>query len=185
MPRDVGRSAHFLNLILKSEDTMRPQPLLLLALSGWVCASCATHAPEPLGLAPGTPHISWIIMSGDRENPDRDFICQSDPRNDCVMPASKPDARVFSDVHLYYHGAGAETKYTGTIHLGFFEGSPEAHVIRPTVSVFKNEEISNSSLTDIVSSKPGTYALKFDLMASVVDTGNTHPIRTEVPVVLR
>lgn len=164
---------------------MTRQGLFLIVLSATISASCATHAPEPRGLAPGTPHVSWVIMSGDRDTPDRDFVCQSDPRNDCVMPASKPGAQVFSDVHLYYHGAGTETKYSGAVQIGFFEGPPEAHVIHPTISVRKNEQISNSSVTDIVSSKPGAYALKFDLVANVVDTGKTHSIQTEVTVVVK
>jgi hypothetical protein len=124
-------------------------------------------------------------MSGDRENPDRNFVCQSDPRNDCLIPASKPDARVFSDVHFYYHGAGSETRYSGAIQIGFFQGSPDAHVIKPDVTVKKIEEIANSSFTDIVSSTPGTYVLTFDLVATVVDAGKTHPIRMEVPVVVK
>jgi hypothetical protein len=32
-------------------------------------------------------------------------------------------------VHLYYHGAGAETKYAGAIHIGFFAGAADAHVV--------------------------------------------------------
>lgn len=158
--------------------------VLTPALSAWLCLGCASHAPEPRGLAPGTPHVSWVIMSGDRDNPDRDFVCQSDPPNNCVIPASQPDARVFTDVHLYFHGAGSETKYSGAVHLGFLEG-PGDHVIRPNVSVRKIEEIANSSVNGIVSSKPGTYALKFDLAVNVGQTGQTQPIQIEVPVVVK
>ena len=57
---------------------------------------------------PGTPHVSWVIMYGDVETPDREFACQSEPRTECIVPASRPDNKVFSDVHIYYHGAGDE-----------------------------------------------------------------------------
>jgi len=92
---------------------------------------------------------------------------------------------VFSDVHLYYHGAGAETKYAGAIHIGFFAGAADAHVVHPNVAVKKNEAIASSSVSNIVSSKPGAYALRFDLMAEVVGTEKRQPIRTEVPVLVR
>ena len=29
------------------------------------------HVPKPAGIAPGTPYVSWVFMSGDRDNPDR------------------------------------------------------------------------------------------------------------------
>src|SRR5258705_12210054 len=92
--------------------------------AGVLTSTCGMRIPEPGGIPPGTPHISWIIMSGDGDNPDRDFVCQSDPRSDCVLPVSRPDGQIFSDVHFYYHAAGAETKYTGSIGIGFFRGSP-------------------------------------------------------------
>jgi len=91
---------------------MRQLPLIVATAAVVLTSACAKRVPEPVGVAPGTPHISWIIMSGDRDNPDQEFVCQSDPRNDCVVPVSRPDAQVFADVHFYYHGAGAETKYT-------------------------------------------------------------------------
>ena len=59
-------------------------------------------------------------MSGDRENPDRDFVCQSDSPVRCVVPVSRPDEQVFSDVHVYYHGAETDIKYVGAIRIGFF-----------------------------------------------------------------
>src|SRR5262245_11117758 len=92
-------------------------------------AACGKRVPEPSMLTPGTPHVTWVIMSGNRDNPDRDFVCQSNPPSECVIPASTPDNRVFSDTHFYYHGAGAETKYTGSIVMGFFEGGSSGHRI--------------------------------------------------------
>jgi len=121
-------------------------------------------------------------MSGDRDSPDREFICQSDPRNECVMPASKPDQQTFADVHVYYHGAGAETKYTGSIQISFFEGSPGSQVVRPNITVAKNESITNQSFVNRLSSNPGTYAMRFELVAAVTGAEKNHAIRFDVPV---
>ena len=52
-------------------------------------------------------------MSGDRDNPDRDFICQSNPRTACEMSASRPGEQVFAHLYVYYHPAAIETLYTG------------------------------------------------------------------------
>jgi hypothetical protein len=147
--------------------------------------SCGKRVPEPKGLVPGTPHISWVIKNGDRENPDQDVVCQSDSRNDCVVPASRPDAQVFSAVHFYYHGAGSETKYEGPIEIGHFQGSPESHTAQTKITVKKDESIRNQSVTGIVTSMPGTYAIKFSVVATVADTGKTQPIEDSVPIVVR
>jgi hypothetical protein len=169
--------------LLYWEDFMRS--LILLTVCVGIGAGCGKRVPEPTGLPPGTPHVSWIIMSGDRDEPDRDFICQSDPRNECAIPASKPGAQVFSDLHFYYHGAGAETRYTGTIQIGFFEGAPESHAVHPSVTVKNNESITNQSIVGAVSSKPGTYVIKLDLVATVMDGGKSQAIQTEVPVAVK
>ena len=112
-------------------------------------------------------------MYGDRDNADREFACQSDPRTDCVLPASKPDAQVFADIHFYFHGAGAETRYEGSINIGYLQGAPDSHTSRTTITVQKDESITNSSTTGIVTSTPGTYAVTISQTATVKDAGKT------------
>jgi hypothetical protein len=124
-------------------------------------------------------------MSGDSDNPDQEFVCQSDPRNDCVLPVSRPDGQVFSDVHFYYHGAGEETKYTGMIDIGFLQGSTAAHTVQANTTVKKAESIMPHSVTGIVTSTPGTYALTFTLDATITDTGKSQPIRERVSAVVK
>jgi hypothetical protein len=119
---------------------MRPGSLIALVIATVFAVGCgARSAPQPAVKAPGTPCVSWIIMRGNRDNPDEAFVCQSDPRNNCVVPVSRTGAQVFSNVYVYYHGAGADTKYTGSIQIGFFAGpggalsvagDSEAHRIR-------------------------------------------------------
>ena len=133
---------------------MRKQRLIVLVITSVFAAACGKRIPEPTGIAPGTPHVTWIIMSGDRDNPDQDFVCQSNPRNECVIPASRPDAQVFSHVHFYYHGAGAETRYTGSIDIGFFQGAAESHRIQANMIVKKTESIMNQSVSSIVTATP-------------------------------
>ena len=164
---------------------MRTHSMIVATIAAVFTATCAKRVPEPVGVASGTPYVSWIIMSGDSDNPDREFVCQSDPRNDCVIPASHPNDQVFSDVHVYYHGAGAETKYIGTIDVGFFQGSPESHKLQSNIVVSKNESIKNQGVASIVTATPGTYGVTFDLVATVTDTGKSQPIRDRVPIVVR
>ena len=123
-------------------------------------------------------------MSGDRENPDRDFVCQSNPRNDCVVPASKLDEQVFSDVHIYYHGAGTETKYLGSFEVGFFQGSAASRTVTTDITVRKMGAIANQSVTGIVTSTPGAYEITFELMASA-DAKASQPIQEGLQVVVK
>lgn len=150
------------------------------------CLGCGKRVPEPSGIAAGTPHVSWVIMHGDRENPDAEFSCQSTEALPCTVPVSRPDRAVFSDVHLYYHGAGGETRYVGSYNVGYFDhiGGPRADA--PTsITVRGEEKIANQSVTGIVTATPGTYVVRFALEASTVGSGVTHPVRAEVPVIVR
>jgi hypothetical protein len=164
---------------------MRTYPLTVVILAVALTSTCAKRVPERVGVPPGTPHISWVLMHGDRDNPDSDFACQSEPRTECVIPASRPDAQVFSDIHFYYHGAAAETRYEGTINFGYLQGSPDSHTSRINIAVQKNKSITNSSVTGIVTSTPGTHAVTISLTATVTDTRKTQAIRESIPVVVK
>jgi hypothetical protein len=120
-------------------------------------------------------------MVGDRDNPNREFVCQSDPRTDCVMPASRPGVQVFTDIHFYFHSATMDTTYTGTIQIGFFEGQ-KPHELKPKVIVKGGERATNASVSGIVSSKPGSYPMTIAVMAA---SGTSQEIRDRVPVTLQ
>jgi hypothetical protein len=166
-------------------DQIMPRRLSIVLIAAFFAvSSCARHVPKPAGIAPGTPFVSWVFMSGDRDNPDRDFVCQSTPPSECVMPASRPDERVFSDLFFYYHGASGETKYTGSIQIGFLQGSPDAHKVAVNITA-KKDGITNMSVLDAVTSTPGTYEVTFDVVGTSVENGRSQPIRDRVPVVVK
>ena len=101
---------------------MRSHRVLIAAIGAVFTLGCATRVPRPAGVPPGAAYVTWIIMSGNRDNPDQDFVCQSDRKDECVIPVSRPDAQVFSDVHFYYHAERADTTYAGSMEVGFFQG---------------------------------------------------------------
>jgi hypothetical protein len=124
-------------------------------------------------------------MSGDRDNPDREFVCQSDSRDECVVAASRPDEQVFSDVHFYYHGGGDETKYTGSIRIGFFRSSSDTQQIQTNITVRRNESIANQSVVGIVTDVAGRYDVTFDLVARTSASETAQPIRQRLAVVVK
>jgi hypothetical protein len=124
-------------------------------------------------------------MFGDRDNADREFACQSEPKSECVVRASTPSDQVHSDIHFYYHGAGAETKYEGTKSLSYLQGPPESHTSPVNVLVKKNESIANGSVTGIVTSTPGTYTVTLSLTATVTGAGKKSPIQESFKVVVK
>jgi len=151
------------------------------ALIALLCLAmgCEKRVPVPTGGSPETPRIGWVIMVGDRENPDREFVCQSDPRTDCVMPASQPDDQRFTNTHFYFHSAAADTKYTGTIQVGFLT-SP--HEFKPNLIVKGGDPATNASVSGIVSSKRGRYQMT---ITAVAESGGTQQIRDSVPVTVK
>ena len=141
--------------------------------------------PRPIEGTAGAPQVGWVIMSGDSENPDHDFVCQSNPRADCVLPVSKADSRTNAAVYFYYHPAAVEMRYTGTIQLGFFEGASSSHQLRPDFTVKPNDSPANQSVVGIVSSTPGTFAMTIDVVAAPTGSGAKQNIQEKVQVVVR
>ena len=147
-----------------------------------IAPGCARRVPERAGGPKDSPHVGWVIMSGDSDNSDRDFVCQSNPRSECVVPVDRPDARVLSHVHLYYHSASAETKYTGSVRIGFFDG---AHEIKPNITVKPGDSPGNQSVSNFVSSKAGSYIMTIAVVATSVPSGAAQEIREQVSVAVR
>ena len=143
---------------------------------------CARSIPKTAGGPVGAPRVGWVVMMGDRDNPDRDFVCYSESPGDCMMPPSRSNGQVFADVHLYYHPAATETKYTGTIQIGFFKSALE---LRPSFTVKPTASPGNQSVVGIVSDKPGTYPLTIGVDAAPTQAGATRQIREQVKVVVR
>ena len=77
---------------------MRRYPIAVTIVAAALTATCTQRVPESVGIPPGTPHVSWILMYGDSDNPDSEFACQSYPRTECVIPASKSDSILNSSV---------------------------------------------------------------------------------------
>jgi hypothetical protein len=124
-------------------------------------------------------------MTGDRDNPDRNFVCQSDPRTECTVPVTRAEAPSLAHVYFYYHPAATDTKYTGTIDVGFFEGPPGSHVIRPNLTLKgKEEDLGNESIVGIVSSRPGTYSLTIAIVATS-QAGAAEEFHDSIPVVVK
>lgn len=159
--------------------------VIVALLMPLLVSACGKRVPEPVGPARDAPHVSWVIMSGDRSNPDQTFVCQSDPRTDCVITASRPGAPVVADLHVYYHGVGKGTSYAGSMRVGFFPGPAASQTFQASAIAAKAEAIVNQSVAGLVTEAPGNYALSFTLTATATDTGQRRPVIAEVPVIVR
>jgi hypothetical protein len=147
-------------------------------------AACASRIPQPANTAPGMPNVTWVLMYGDSDNPDQEFACQSDRKTDCVLPASRPGEQVFSDLHFYYHGTGGQTRYEGTRSIGHLQVTG-SYTSRTDITVAKGQSIANQSVTGIVTSMPGTYAVTLSLTATMMATGKMQPVQETIPITVR
>jgi hypothetical protein len=144
-----------------------------------LATGCIRRIPEPASGRTDAPRVGWVIMSGDAENPDRDFVCQSNPPSECVVPVDRPDARVLTHVHMYYHSSSMEMRYTGSVRIGFFD---PPHEINPNITVKAGDRAGNQSVSDFVTSKPGTYPFTIEVIATSTKTGEDRNIRDQVSV---
>jgi hypothetical protein len=151
-------------MLFGGEAMLKSVTVVSVAMAMMAGSGCAGRVPQPAVKTPGEPLVSWIIMFGDQDDPDREFSCQSHPLTECVMPPSRPDAEVVSAVHFYYHGVQTDTNYSGVNRIGFFQGT--GGQVQPNVTVKGNEELVNQSITGIVTSTPGTYEMSIAVVAA-------------------
>ena len=145
------------------------------------CASCAERIPEPV-VVPTVPHVSWLIAVQTPSSEER-TVCQSDPRNECILPVSTVDKRTFATVHLYLHPVkSGETKYSGTMRVGFMNGAAsEPHDSKVDSTVSPGDTPTNVSVTGIVTEKPGGYTITISLLATS-SSGTSLKLRDTIDV---
>ena len=147
--------------------------------------SCAEHVPEPVLVPQGVPHISWEIQRGARDNLDQDFVCHSDPRTDCVIEVTSATEDVFATVHVYYHPAASPIRYTGSIEIGFFNGTAESHAFRPDMTVQPGGKPMGQTIADRVTKKPGVYDVRVEVVATPLDGGRSQSLRDQFRVAIK
>lgn len=153
---------------------------LLLAAVVLAAAACAKHAPEPTP-HPSTPHITWSISQGYTGETER---CRSTEASSCTLDFSEvAQDRRFGVFHLFLHAAAADTKYKGTLDIGFL-GQPgereHTHLIEREIP--RGNDPINFSTTGIVR-PPGTYYVEISLMATpLAGSGPGVPIKERIKV---
>lgn len=157
--------------------------LLTLVLGGIVLGACGMRVPEPSPHPGDVPHISWEIEVGPSGG-SQTVICQSEERTPCVVQASTDRQRSFATVHIYYHSARTDTKYEGTIQVGFFGGPAESHELKPSITVKANSRPVSQAVTDFVTTTPGHYTIHIAVQAARAQ-GRTETIRNDIDVEVR
>ena len=139
-------------------------------------SSCGTHQ-VPAVSPSGAPQVGWVIMHGDIDNPDAEFACQSTPRTECIVPVSQPTRKTFSEVHVYFHSGATDTKFSGSVRIGFL--GQNGTEIMPSLSA-KAGAVEGDSVTGIVTERPGSHELSIEVTA--VNAVGTQQIRERVPI---
>lgn len=160
--------------------------IVFAAFFGFLTSGCASghRIPEPPGAHPNEPHISWSIHAGTAENPEQLLVCDSGPRAECVVGASRPEREVFATLHLYLHPASAETTYTGTVLIGFFGGDQRAHQLDVKQTVKPGEKPRELTIYDLLPTAGGTFPMDIALKATPA-SGEPREIRETVTVTVK
>ena len=130
---------------------------------------CASHAPEPTP-HPSTPHISWSIAEGESETD----LCKSTETSPCVLSlGDKSDRRRLAVFHLFMHAANTDTRYAGTVRVGFItEEAQPVHQIDGEVK--RGSDPMNFSVTGLAK-PPGTYYVEISIAATAA--GSNKPVQ--------
>lgn len=145
-----------------------------------VAFGCAKHVPEPVP-HPSTPHITWSIGEGYN---DKD-VCKSTEVSSCTLgPSREGGPQRFAVFHVFLHAAEQDTKYTGTMQIGFLAVSATTEHRRHPIDriVPKGSDPVSFSTTGVVA-PPGTYYVDIDLTAvPAAGAGRPLPLKTRVRV---
>lgn len=153
---------------------------LLLAVSVLAAAGCAKHAPEP-SPHPTTPHITWSISQGYTGEKE---LCRSTEALPCTLDLSRvAQDRRFGVFHLFLHAAATDTKYKGTVDIGFLGQPGERQHTHPIErEIPRGNAAINFSTTGIVR-PPGTYYVEISLTATpLLESGPGVPIKERIKV---
>jgi hypothetical protein len=159
---------------------MRGHCLMLLLV---VFGACAKRVPE-ISPHPSTPHITWTITEGYAGGNE---VCRStEPATACTLTLSDQRAnRRFGAFHLFLHAGAIDTRYTGTLDVGFLGEDPDpAHQHTHTVDriVSRGSDPVGVSSTGIARAN-GTYYVDLALMAAPAKgSGPSMPIKERIRV---
>ena len=64
----VFRARDYCSKDMTTLVVMRARQFVVGAVAAAVTSPCAKRMPEPANVAPGTPHITWVLMYGDRNS---------------------------------------------------------------------------------------------------------------------
>ena len=145
--------------------------------------ACGAHRPAHTAPDESQPHITWDIRAGGDGGEERRICASAEPQPRCVFAGATTASRPLTTFHLFLHPAARTAAYDGTIRLPFLEGATQR--VRPISAVVQpGAEAYSSSITGLVTSTPGVYALLIDLD---VKHGATRalPIRAEVQVIVK
>ena len=151
----------------------------IAAISTVLAAGCATHVPEPKP-HPDAPHITWSVAEGSNDKE----VCRSTEPASCTLTLSaEPPNRRLGVFHVFLHAGATDTKYVGTINIGFLaqdSGTQHEHKVDRVIA--HDSGPVNFSSTGIV--KPaGRYYVDVNLTATAADgSGRPLPITAHIRV---
>ena len=156
---------------------------LLLASFVVAAGACAKHAPDPTP-HPSTPHITWSIAEGYGGEKE---VCRSTEATSCTLDLSgvAPNRR-FGVFHLFLHAASTDTKYKGTMDIGFLGQPGESEHTHPIErEIPRGNDSTGFSTTGIV--KPaGTYYVDISITATPLSgSGPALPFKERIKVVVK
>lgn len=153
--------------------------MVAAAMAAVLVGACATHVPEPEP-HPNAPHITWSVAEGTNDKE----VCRSTEPAPCTLTlSSEPPNNRLGVFHVFLHAGATDTKYVGTINIGFLvhdSGSQHEHKVDRVIT--RDSGPVNFSSTGIV--KPaGTYYVDVNLTATAADgPGRPLPITARIRV---
>jgi hypothetical protein len=150
-----------------------------------ITGACAAHGVTHTAPDESRPHISWEIRTGSTTGDD-DLVCaSSQPSPVCVLAASTKETSALATVHLFLHAAAQPTIYKGGMRVPFISGSGQNNGTEVSADVAPGSQPVGTTVSGLVTSKPGRYALTISLDATQPGTSTPLRVAQEIPVTVK
>jgi hypothetical protein len=154
---------------------------VLLPISG----ACAAHGVTHTAPDESRPHISWEIRTGGPLGGDQLVCGSSQASPTCTLAASTAQAPALATVHLFFHAAAQPTSYLGFMRAPFIEGSGQYKGGEVSATVDPGSQPVATTVSGLVTSKPGAYALTISVDATQEREATPQRIAQEIPVTVK
>ena len=122
------------------------------------------------------------MLSSESQGGTERLVCRSDAPDPCVLTVPADRKPLLATVHVVLHPTQADTRYTGTMRVGFRDSAYETKV---DSTVMGGGPAGNVSVTSLLTLMPGVYTTEMSLTATQKGSSASVSLRDTITLTIQ